>query len=530
MINTLKITTICIGIVVILFFEYQVIINFPNSFDDFNLLNDLNFLQNKNSIPRIISYLFSFTDFPHKIFFTKIYLMIFVSFKNTINFKLITFLINFIQNIVFTILSYKILDFKKYSIAYLIPFLLLYFNLDCHFDNLGLMSSSQHFTSLVCILAYAYLINKNIFLGIIISFICPLVSGEGLIILPLTLIYLIIRKPQYLTIYIPLIILYLFLFLNVDFKNEIYPNSKNQPILISFFYKSYAFLAFLGGSNSLRSNSYPFFPNAILGFSLLVLYLITKIRETKTLKNLNFNNSDLIILSVIGMSLMVIIARGDGLTLLNNASAMRFKMYQYVFLIFVLYRILKNFPKTYNYLLIFSIYIFFTGNLVGLNNFYTAKSKQIADYFNYKKVKSFYSFSANLKNSSDILLKTNLNLNENLLDTLNIKTLIKFKNYSINNNSRLSIYNEENNFKKLSIINYNYKIEEFNKNVFLILTKENNIYTIIALNSFKLSHSNYNFYYNLNIDSKIKYEYYIVAIDKNQKIKRLEKLNSFLKI
>ncbi|RVU26676.1 hypothetical protein EOJ36_01380 [Sandaracinomonas limnophila] len=517
-----------IGILVIFFFQNEVILNFPNSQDDYNFLSVVYYFEKSEfTLWELIKFLFEYQAFPHKIILSKLYLLVYVKIFSSINFKILTLAINLLQNIFFVYFSAKILNFKKQKITFLLPFIFIYFNLDCHIDNLGLMSAGQHFSSLLFLIIYAYYLPRKIYFALIISIICPFISGEGLVILPLTILYLLLKKQSIVKYYSVLAVAIIIFFIFYNFPSDgINPNDSHSNFLNLWSNKIQSFFLFLGGAFPLRSNGHPFLINTIWGIISLISFFYLKYLDFKKTKKLNIESIDLIILTLIGMAAMVSIARGDGNELLNTSLALRFKFYHYIFCLFIFYKILLQFPRLILPLCLTGGFIFFYGNYIGINNYYLGKSKLISDEMSFKRNGSFYSFNESGGKTNNLFSKTNFKFTDKLLDTNLIIKAVKFKNYSKNIESKINFSRENSNTFKLTIFQSKFPIKNINKNAFLIILKNENIKDILPLNSFLFTNYEYLYFKNLNLDKSNPYSYFKIIIDSNFSILQMEKIEN----
>lgn len=302
----------------------HLLINFPSFGDDFQYLQLVEFIQHHSFFENVEA-IFQPHNQIHRIAYGRLMMLISYCFWGFIDFKWMTIFANF-QLLAIAIPIFLYLKKEKHSLWHMIPISFILFSSYGNLDNFGFIGVSQHTGSMLFLvwISYGLVYAENKWWVLLLAFIYPFVSTEGIAFLPIVA-FVLWKNKSSLTYYFAgaAVIVILIYVSGLSFSEK--TQAINPPILTYIM----AFLSFLGLFMIKISDTFVGLINISAGILLcfILLYGIKK----GSIRLISF--PILLIIQIILVGILICVGRSSQGDLISIVNSERFLFYGIISLI-----------------------------------------------------------------------------------------------------------------------------------------------------------------------------------------------------
>ena len=302
----------------------HLLINFPSFGDDFQYLQLIEFIQH-HSFYENVEAIFQPHNQIHRIAYGRLIMLISYCFFGFIDFKWMTILAN-LQLLAIAIPIFLYLKKEKHSLWHMVPISFILFSSYGNLDNFGFIGVSQHTGSILFLvwISYGLIYAENKLWVIVLAFIYPFVSTEGIAFLPIVA-FVFWKTKSRLTYYFAgfaaIIILLYVMGLPVSEKSPI-----TSPSILTYLM---AFSSFLGLFMIKVSDTYVGLINMATGILVCLLVAFAILKDQK--RFISFPT--LLMAQVMIVGLLICIGRSSQGDLVSIVNSERFLFYGLISLI-----------------------------------------------------------------------------------------------------------------------------------------------------------------------------------------------------
>ena len=302
----------------------HLLINFPSFGDDFQYLQLVELIQHHSFFENLEA-IFQPHNQIHRIAYGRLMMLISYCFLGFIDFKWMTIFANF-QLLAIAIPIFLYLKKEKHSLWHMIPISFILFSSYGNLDNFGFIGVSQHTGSMLFLvwISYGLVYAENKWWVLLLAFIYPFVSTEGIAFLPIVA-FVLWKNKSSLSYYfagaaVIVILIYVF---GLSFSEKTQAN--NPPILTYIM----AFLSFLGLFMIKISDTFvgPINISAGILLCFILLYGIKK----GSIRLISF--PILLITQIILVGILICVGRSSQGDLVSIVNSERFLFYGIIHLI-----------------------------------------------------------------------------------------------------------------------------------------------------------------------------------------------------
>lgn len=303
---------------------YIYLINFPSFGDDFQYLQLVEYVQHHSFFENIEA-IFQPHNQIHRIAYGRLMMLISYYFLGFIDFKWMTIIAN-LQLLAITIPIFLYLKKEKHSLWHMIPISLILFSSYANLDNFGFIGVSQHTGSMLFLvwISYGLMYAEKKWWVLLLAFIYPFVSTEGIAFLPIVAFVFWKTKsrlPYYFAGFAVIIILLYVMGLPISEKSPI-----TSPSILTYLM---AFSSFLGLFMIKISDTYVGIINMAAGILLcFILFYVIKKGFIRV-----FSFPILLITQIIFVGILICVGRSSQGDLVSIVNSERFLFYGIISLI-----------------------------------------------------------------------------------------------------------------------------------------------------------------------------------------------------
>ena len=302
----------------------HLLINFPSFGDDFQYLQLVEFIQHHSFFENVEA-IFQPHNQIHRIAYGRLMMLISYCFWGFIDFKWMTIFANF-QLLAIAIPIFLYLKKEKHSLWHMIPISFILFSSYGNLDNFGFIGVSQHTGSMLFLvwISYGLVYAENKWWVLLLAFIYPFVSTEGIAFLPIVAFVLWKNKSSLSYYFAGAAVIVILIYVSgLSFSEKTQAN--NPPILTYIM----AFLSFLGLFMIKISDTFVGLINISAGILLcfILLYGIKK----GSIRLISF--PILLIIQIILVGILICVGRSSQGDLVSIVNSERFLFYGIISLI-----------------------------------------------------------------------------------------------------------------------------------------------------------------------------------------------------
>jgi len=302
----------------------HLLINFPSFGDDFQYLQLIEFIQHHSFFENVEA-IFQPHNQIHRIAYGRLMMLISYCFWGFIDFKWMTIFANF-QLLAIAIPIFLYLKKEKHSLWHMIPISFILFSSYGNLDNFGFIGVSQHTGSMLFLvwISYGLVYAENKWWVLLLAFIYPFVSTEGIAFLPIVAFVLWKNKSSLSYYFAGAAVIVILIYVSgLSFSEK--TQAINPPILTYIM----AFLSFLGLFMIKISDTFVGLINISAGILLcfILLYGIKK----GSIRLISF--PILLIIQIILVGILICVGRSSQGDLVSIVNSERFLFYGIIHLI-----------------------------------------------------------------------------------------------------------------------------------------------------------------------------------------------------
>ena len=302
----------------------HLLINFPSFGDDFQYLQLVEFIQHHSFFENVEA-IFQPHNQIHRIAYGRLMMLISYYFLGLIDFKWMTIIANF-QLLAIAIPIFLYLKKEKHSLWHMIPISFILFSSYGNLDNFGFIGVSQHTGSMLFLvwISYGLIYAENKWWVLLLAFVYPFVSTEGLAFLPIVAFVLWKNKSTLSYYFAGAALLVILIYVSgLPFSEKTQAN--NPPILTYLM----AFSSFLGLFMIKVSDTYVGLINMATGILVCLLVAFAILKDQK--RFISFPT--LLMAQVMIVGLLICVGRSSQGDLVSIVNSERFLFYGIISLI-----------------------------------------------------------------------------------------------------------------------------------------------------------------------------------------------------
>ena len=302
----------------------HLLINFPSFGDDFQYLQLVEFIQHHSFFENVEA-IFQPHNQIHRIAYGRLIMLISYCFIGFIDFKWMTILAN-LQLLAIAIPIFLYLKKEKHSLWHMVPISFILFSSYGNLDNFGFIGVSQHTGSILFLvwISYGLMYAENKWWVLLLAFVYPFVSTEGLAFLPIVAFVLWKIKSTLSYYFAGAALLVILIYVSgLPFSEKTQAN--NPPILTYLM----AFSSFLGLFMIKVSDTYVGLINMATGILVCLLVAFAILKEQK--RFISFPT--LLMAQVMIVGILICIGRSSQGDLVSIVNSERFLFYGLISLI-----------------------------------------------------------------------------------------------------------------------------------------------------------------------------------------------------